>query len=73
MASYGLVCRSITLHVFDGFEMLFRVHVPSAGRVTILFKAWSDAQIFDYFSPGRSHFGIDLDFTPVTGCQDVFD
>ena len=35
---------------FDGFEMLFRVHAPGAGRVTILFKAESDAQIFEHFA-----------------------
>ena len=38
---------------FDGFEMLFRVHAPGAGRVTILFKAESDAQIFEHFAPWR--------------------
>ena len=58
---------------FDGFEMLFRVHAPGAGRVTILFKAKSDAQIFEHFAPWRAQFGIEMDFTPVIGCQDVVD
>ena len=58
---------------FDGFEMLFRVHAPGAGRVTILFKAESDAQIFEHFAPWRAQFGIEMDFTPVIGCQDVVD
>ena len=58
---------------FDGFEMLFRVHAPGAGRVTILFKAESDAQIFEAFAPWRAQFGIEMDFTPVIGCQDVVD
>ena len=56
---------------FDGFEMLFRVHAPGAGRVTILFKAESDAQIFEAFAPWRAQFGIEMDFTPVIRCQDV--
>ena len=46
------------LDKFDGFEMLFRVHAPGAGRVTILFKAESDAQIFESFAPWRPQFGI---------------
>ena len=58
---------------FDGFQMLFRVHAPGAGRVTILFKADSDAQIFEHFAPWRAQFGIEMDFTPVIGCQDVVD
>ena len=58
---------------FDSFEMLFRVHAPGAGRVTILFKAESDAQIFEAFAPWRAQFGIEMDFTPVIGCQDVVD
>ena len=58
---------------FDGFQMLFRVHAPGAGRVTILFKAESDAQIFEAFAPWRAQFGIEMDFTPVIGCQDVVD
>ena len=57
----------------DGFEMLFRVHAPGAGRVTLLFKAESDAQIFEHFAPRRAQFGIEMDFTPVIGCQDVVD
>ncbi len=56
---------------FNGFEMLFRVHAPCAGRVTILFKAESDAQIFEAFAPWRPQFGIEMDFTPVIRCQDV--
>ena len=58
---------------FDGFQMLFRVHAPGAGRVTILFKAESNAQIFEAFAPWRAQFGIEMDFTPVIGCQDVVD
>ena len=58
---------------FPGFEMLFRVHAPGAGRVTCLFKAESDAQIFEHFAPWRAQFGIEMDFTPVIGCQDVVD
>ena len=57
----------------DGFKMLFRVHAPGAGRVTLLFKAESDAQIFEHFAPWRAQFGIEMDFTPVIGCQDVVD
>ena len=57
----------------NGFEMLFRVHAPGAGRVTLLFKAESDAQIFEHFAPWRAQFGIEMDFTPVIGCQDVVD
>ena len=53
--------------------MLFCVHAPGAGRVTILFKAESDAQIFEHFAPWRAQFGIEMDFTPVIGCQDVVD
>ena len=58
---------------FPGFEMLFRVHAPGAGRVTCLFKAESDAQIFEHFAPWRAQYGIEMDFTPVIGCQDVVD
>lgn len=58
---------------FEGFEMLFRVHAPGAGRVTLLFKAASDAQIFEHFAPWRAQYGIEMDFTPVIGCQDVVD
>ncbi len=58
---------------FDGFQMLFRVHAPGAGRVTLLFKAASDAQIFEHFAPWRAQYGIEMDFTPVIGCQDVVD
>ena len=58
---------------FPGFEMLFRVHAPGAGRVTCLFKAESDAQIFEHFAPWRAQYGIEIDFTPVIGCQDVVD
>lgn len=58
---------------FDGFQMLFRVHAPGAGRVTLLFKAESDAQIFEHFAPWRAQYGIEMDFTPVIGCQDVVD
>ena len=57
----------------DGFEILFRVHAPSAGRVTLLFKAESDAQIFEHFASWRAQFGIEMDFAPVIGCQDVVD
>ena len=42
----------------DGFEILFRVHPPGAGRVTLLFKAESDAQIFEHFASWRAQFGI---------------
>ena len=58
---------------FPGFEMLFRVHAPGAGRVTCLFKAESDAQIFEHLAPWRAQYGIEMDFTPVIGCQDVVD
>ena len=58
---------------FPGFEMLFRVHAPGAGRVTCLFKAGSDAQIFEHFAPWRAQYGIEIDLTPVIGCQDVVD
>ena len=58
---------------FPGFEMMFRVHAPGAGRVTALFKAESDAQIFEHFAPWRAKYGIEMDFTPVIGCQDVVD
>ena len=58
---------------FPGFEMLFRVHAPGAGRVTALFKVESDAQIFEHFAPWRAQYGIEMDFTPVIGCQDVVD
>ena len=72
--AFGLCFVSIALLVaFDGFQMLFRVHAPGAGRVTILFKAESDAQIFEAFAPWRAQFGIEMDFTPVIGCQDVVD
>ena len=50
---------------FPGFEMLFRVHAPGAGRVTCLFKAESDAQIFEHFAPWRAQYGIEMDFTPL--------
>ena len=39
--------------------------------MTILFKATSDAHIFEHFAPWRAQFGIEMDFTPVIGCQDV--
>ena len=42
----------------DGFEILFRVHPPGAGRVTLLFKAESDAQIFEHFASWRAQLGI---------------
>ena len=40
-------------------------------RLVTLFKAESDAQIFEHFAPWRAQFGIEMDFTPVIGCQDV--
>ncbi len=58
---------------FEGFEMLFRVHQPGEGRVVLLFKAEGDKQIFKHFAPWRAKYGIDVDFTPVIGCQDVVD
>ena len=56
---------------FDGFQMLFRVHALGAGRVTTLFRVEKDAQKFEAFAPWRAQFGIEMDFTPVIGCQDV--
>ena len=56
---------------FDGFQMLFRVHAPGAGRVTILFKAESDAQIFEAFAPWRAQFGMELDIEPAMGCDEA--
>ena len=58
---------------FPGFEMLFRVHAPGVGRVTALFKAESDAEIFEHFSPWRAQYGIEIDFTPVVRCKDIVD
>ena len=57
----------------DGFEILFCVHPPGAGRVTLLFKAESDAQIFEHFASWRAQFGIEMDVAPVIGCEDVVD
>ena len=59
LAAYKSFCElwdsgeMVKLDNFDGFEMLFRVHAPGAGRVTILFKAESDAQILS-----TSHHGV---------------
>ena len=36
-------------------------------------QAESDAQIFEHFAPWRAQYGIEIDFTPVIGCQDVVD
>ena len=53
---------------FDGFEMLFRVHAPGAGR-TIPSKL-RYAQIFEHFAPWRAQFGIEMDFlrNRMSGC-----
>ena len=57
----------------DKFEMLFRVHAPGEGRVVCLCKAYSDKEVFEHFAPWRAKFGIHMEFTPVTSCQNIVD
>ena len=57
----------------DKFEMLFRVHAPGEGRVVCLCKAYSDKEVFEHFAPWRAQFGIHMEFTPVTSCQNIVD